>query len=400
MRIAVLFDSFGPYHIARLVAASRKCEILGVEVARRSRDYPWVPTNGAIGFRREVLVEHGTSDEADRRVLSARLDEVLSSFNPSVFAIPGWSNPTSCMALRWCIRRGVPAVLMSESQLIDEPRQPLKEWIKRQSLRAFAAALVGGRSHREYAIQLGMSADEIFLGYDAIENEHFARHSAAARENADEVRRELRLPSAFFLASSRFIPKKNLPFLLRCFARYRQECAGTPWDLVLLGDGPLRAEIESLVASLGLTSSICLPGFKQYGELPAYYGLAGAFVHVSTTEQWGLVVNEAMASGLPVVVSNRCGCAAELVGHCENGFQIDPSDETALSQFMEKIAGDAELRTAMGHASSNRIREWGPDRFASGLQAAATFAWRAGPRRRRYLNSLILRFLSSRRSTG
>jgi glycosyltransferase involved in cell wall biosynthesis len=84
-----------------------------------------------------------------------------------------------------------------------------------------------------------------------------------------------------------------------------------PWDLVLLGDGPLKADLCRLIDDLRIRNRVLMPGFKQYEELPAYYALARAFVHASATEQWGLVVNEASASGLPVIVSNRCGCVPE-----------------------------------------------------------------------------------------
>src|SRR5260221_4278528 len=119
MRIAVLFDNFGPYHIARLAAASREFELLGVEVARRSAEYSWTPTYGTNGFRRETLVEQDTSDRADRRAIAGRLETVLSSFSPTVLAIPGWSSRAALLALRWRIKNGVPAALMSERQLID-----------------------------------------------------------------------------------------------------------------------------------------------------------------------------------------------------------------------------------------------------------------------------------------
>ena len=79
-----------------------------------------------------------------------------------------------------------------------------------------------------------------------------------------------------------------------------------------------------------------LPGFKPYDELPVYYALANAFVHASTTEQWGLVVNEAIASGLPVIVSNRCGCAPELVNG--NGFTFDPTNEHELTARLLEMA--------------------------------------------------------------
>ena len=138
------------------------------------------------------------------------------------------------------------------------------------------------------------------------------------------------------------------------------------------GDGGLCPALESRISALGLATSVLLPGFKQYPDLPAYYGLAGAFIHPSRTEPWGLVVNEAMASGLPVLVSNRCGCARELVSHGDNGFQFDPTDVAAAAGYMMQIAHDHQQRlAAMGQASRNRIGQWGPDRFARGLRDAA-----------------------------
>ena len=170
--------------------------------------------------------------------------------------------------------------------------------------------------------------------------------------------------------------------------------AGTPWHLVLLGDGPLRPEIEALVAKLDLQNCVHLPGFRQYDQLPAYYGLAGAFVHASTTEQWGLVVNEAMASGLPVIVSNRCGCAADLVQEGVNGFTFDPHDAEQLAKLMLTISDPRFPTSDFGAASRRIIADWGPERFARGLQAAAECARQAGPARPGLLDQLILRLLA------
>jgi glycosyltransferase involved in cell wall biosynthesis len=118
-----------------------------------------------------------------------------------------------------------------------------------------------------------------------------------------------------------------------------------------------------------------LAGFRQYEELPAWYGLASAFVHASTTEQWGLVVNEAMASGLPVIVSERCGCAPDLVEHGVNGFTFDPYDVPALADLMQRVAAMTdERRAAMGAAGQRIIADWGPERFADGLMKAVQVA--------------------------
>ena len=136
--------------------------------------------------------------------------------------------------------------------------------------------------------------------------------------------------------------------------------AGDAWHLVLLGDGELRGELERRIALPDLAGAVILRGFRQYDELPAFYGLARAFVHASTTEQWGLVVNEAMAAGLPVLVSARCGCAQDLVRNGVNGFTFDPYDVEELAGLMQRVAAMTEgQRRAMGQASQTDHRRLG-----------------------------------------
>jgi glycosyltransferase involved in cell wall biosynthesis len=164
--------------------------------------------------------------------------------------------------------------------------------------------------------------------------------------------------------------------------------------LVLLGDGPLRPDLVRLISELGLQSCVLLPGFKQYDELPAYYALAGAFIHASTVEQWGLVVNEAMASGLPVLVSNRCGCAKDLVQENINGFTFDPNNIDQLSGLMVKISAGSFSRDAYGAASSRIIAGWNPDRFAQGLSQALQVALAAPLPRSNFVDRALLQLLS------
>jgi glycosyltransferase involved in cell wall biosynthesis len=248
-------------------------------------------------------------------------------------------------------------------------------------LRWFGAALCGGDNARDYLVELGMPAETIFLGYNAVDNLYFARRTDDVRIKgarpflAPGRQLDAAACGRYFLASARFVAKKNLVGLLDAYALYRSRLddSKSAWPLAILGDGPLRRELEAKRASLGLTDFVHLPGFVQYEGLPAYFGTAGAFVHASTTEQWGLVVNEAMASGLPVVVSNRCGCAATLVVDGENGFTFDPNDTAGLAGLLNTVAHRAD-RAVFGAASRLRIAAWGPERFAEGLEAAARCA--------------------------
>jgi glycosyltransferase involved in cell wall biosynthesis len=146
-----------------------------------------------------------------------------------------------------------------------------------------------------------------------------------------------------------------------------------PWGLVVLGDGPLKADLCHLISDLRLNDNVHLPGFKPYDELPVYYALANAFVHASTSEQWGLVVNEAIASGLPVIVSNRCGCAPELVNG--NGFTFDPaSDDELATRLLEMASLSDQERKRIGENSYRIAANFAPERFGEGLERAASMA--------------------------
>ena len=136
------------------------------------------------------------------------------------------------------------------------------------------------------------------------------------------------------------------------------------------------------------------PAFSITKNCRCFMAWLDAFVHASTTEQWGLVVNEAMASGLPVMVSNRCGCVFDLVREGCNGFAFDPYDVEQLARLMLRVGEmEDEERTQMGDVSRRIIAGWGPDRFARGLGEAIECAMRVGPIRAGLLDRLLLRGL-------
>jgi glycosyltransferase involved in cell wall biosynthesis len=286
---------------------------------------------------------------------------------------------------------------MSDSQAIDMPRKWWIEAVKRRVVGGFSAGLVAGSPHVAYLASLGMPRERICTGYDVVDNEFFAQGAHRARQFAAKTRDRLGLPERYFLASNRFLPKKNLLTLLRAYAGYRAAAGKDRWKLVLLGDGPMKDQLLALRKQLDLEADVQLPGFKQYHDLPAYYALAGTFVHASTSDQWGLVVNEAMAAGLPVLVSERCGCAPDLVAPGRNGFRFDPGDEPKLTGHLRKIAGGEYDLAAMAEASRAIIRAWSPQTFAVNLWKAAELALGA-PRRSNWLvDRLLLRALIHRR---
>ena len=375
--VAVVFQRFGPYHIARLRAAALHMTAIGIELSATDRTYAWATEDGR-GLSRHVVSPDIDAETAPG--LFAKVSRTLASTRPDAVAIAGWSHPGAMAALLWCAVHRVPAILMCESAEADAVRLSWREAIKRRIVSLFASALVGGSPHRRYLAKLGMPPEAVFEGYDVVDNAHFAAGAARARADADAVRARHGLPRRFFLTSSRMIGKKNLFAVLDAYRSYRSSAAMDAWDLVILGDGRLMPSIREAVARDGLTPHVHLPGFRQYADLPSYYGLAGAFVLASTTEQWGLVVNEAMAAGLPVLVSSRCGCSGELVRQGINGFTFDPATPAELAHRMQEVAADPMMAGAMATAGQDLIAEWGPDRFGANLRAAVDHALVA-PRR-------------------
>ena len=138
-------------------------------------------------------------------------------------------------------------------------------------------------------------------------------------------------------------------------------------------------------------------GFRQYGELPGYYAGAGAFIHPAHEEPWGLVVNEAMASGLPVLVSRRCGCAGDLVAEGENGFLLDPRDVGEMAGKLRQVAEmGREERERMGKKSREILARYGPEQFAGGMEKAVEAGIRNGNGREGVIERLLLEGLTRR----
>lgn len=383
----------GHYHHARIEAFARRASmrVTVIELCDTSefREFKL----GAVqdpNYETVTLYRDRHFSEISPTASCRAIGSALDDLKPDLLLVQGWSDTYALAPLCWAAHTGVPAVVTSETQAIDAPRHSWKEWVKKRVVNRFASALVGGSAHVKYLESLGMDSGRIYTGYDVVDNDHFARGACEARQDAAGYRRRLGVPERYFLASCRFIPKKNLARLLHGYADYRLQAGADACHLVLLGDGPLRPDLEAIRRDLALQDWVSMPGFKPYHELPAYYGLAEAFVHASSTEQWGLVVNEAMAAGLPVIVSNRCGCAPDLVHAGHNGITFDPYDVSALTAALHRMAADTEVRTSMGAESRKLIANWTPEQFADGLEQAVEAAANALHARRRSLAERVL----------
>jgi glycosyltransferase involved in cell wall biosynthesis len=187
--------------------------------------------------------------------------------------------------------------------------------------------------------------------------------------------------------------------LIDGFALWRSQLSESVEDLhlLILGDGPLRSDLEAQVEALGLKNYVLLPGASDYSELPSRYGLAEAFIHASSVEQWGLVVNEAMAAGLPVLVSSACGCVPQLVHPGINGFRFDPGTSSSIAAVITQFMNLQPIqRRRMGQASRRLVSGFGPEAFAAGLTAAVQHASQQNVAQMSRIDQVLIKRLMTR----
>jgi glycosyltransferase involved in cell wall biosynthesis len=269
-------------------------------------------------------------------------------------------------------------VLCSDSQEIDAPRRWWKEWVKRRLVARYDAGFASGTRAKAYLQKLGLPEDRIATGYDAIDNAFFAQRAAAVQAEATSWRSRLGLPQHFFLAVGRMIPKKGFPFLVRTYGRYieAERAAGRdPWGMVIIGDGPERAAIEAERARLPDPGQVLLPGYLTNEQASVYFGLASVFVMPSLyAEQWGLVVNEAMAAGLPVLASEICGATPDLVVDGRTGFSFPAGDEAKLAERMIWCSARTDQMPVLGVAARAQVEAFSTAYFATKLFDLANLA--------------------------
>lgn len=375
--IVIHWPRFGPYHLARIKQAATHLgqagmRVSGLEIASRDEIYSWADETGQPALERHLVFPGRYVEEVSLSDLWRRLSRLLNNIKPALVAINGYGSRDSLVLLAWCRQHSVPAILMSDSKADDFTRYPLREALKRLLVRQYAACLCAGNPHRKYLTNLGMKAERIRIGYDVVDNEFFWHSAEAARRSPAKYRHlpGLESDTPFFLVSSRWIARKNIPGILHAYHRYRQMMRGErtePWRLIILGDGPEASVVNQIILNKQI-EAVSLPGFRQYNDLPSYLGLASVFIHAPLQEQWGLVVNEAMASGLPVLVSTQCGCASDLIIPGVNGFTFDAANVPQLADLMAGFTRGEYDRVSMGAASHAHIQNWGLERFACGLE--------------------------------
>jgi glycosyltransferase involved in cell wall biosynthesis len=370
MRLIILTEIISPYRIPVFNALAQLPEIDLHVIFLAETDTSmrqWRVYTDEIRFSYQVLPSWRQRLGKHNLLVNKNVSVALGRACPDVILCGGYNYLASWQSLRWAKRNRVPLLLWCESTSSDQRNlyRPV-EVLKQRFLIECAGFVVPGKSAFAYVRQLTQS-QHIFIAPNTVDIELFSSRAEQARLQRSRLCGEVGLPERYFLYVGRLVQAKGVRDLLEAYAgldSLLREQVG----LVLVGDGPMRAELEAVSRSI-FPGIVHFPGFCQREELPAYYALAECLVLPTYSDTWGLVINEALACGLPIICSRVAGCAADLV--TSNGRLITPGNVLELMAAMAEVAADPLLRNEMCSESRKLIQNYTPARCALGIAEAA-----------------------------
>lgn len=369
-RIAFIWGQFGPYHMDRcesvVKAFGKTIEVVGIEVASKSDVYAWDPSGAGEGFRKITLFPgqsyadrgrwsrfwgllKGVFISGARHIFVCHIDQI------EYFAV--------ALVMRLMGRR---LYAMSESKFDDLQRSAWREVAKKLFYLPYHGVLVGGARTAQYMRFLGFDEGAIATGYDTV--------------GLDRVRRFAGMPPApggvpfaerHFTVIARMVEKKNLGLVIDAYRHYRDQAGAGARDLVFYGSGPLETELRTQAQGI---EGLHFAGFVQAEDVARGLAATLALILPSLEEQWGLVVNEALALGVPALVTDQVGSRDSLVRTGINGYIFEPDNSAGLARLMQLVAGNENEWRHLVEGTQKYAPLADASRFAEGVQALTGLA--------------------------
>jgi glycosyltransferase involved in cell wall biosynthesis len=390
-----MWTKYLPHHVARIRHTRKRLlalewHLTAIEVASKDALYPF-PENVSREDDYICLFSGKSYRALAPYTIHTTALRTIERLQPDVVIAPATPFPSGMASIKYCLQHNKISVMMDDAWEFSDRRGPIISAIKKVIHRNIDAAFIPAPSHAPYYLKMGFSPERIFYGVDTVDNDYFETFADMFRRQATTLRRELNLPSKYFLFVGRFIERKGIKTLLDAYCQYRKSSSKEKWGLILVGDGDEQKHHEERMKEFPEVKFVG----SQFGEnLCRYYGLASAFILPSEGETWGLVVNEAMASRLPVLISRGCGAGGELVEEGGNGWTFGVDDSGGLAQCMSAMTDlPAERLEQMGLHSSKIIDKWSLDTFADSVIAASSIQRRE---RGGFISYLVTKFWTGR----
>ncbi|HVC47830.1 MAG TPA: glycosyltransferase family 4 protein [Terracidiphilus sp.] len=366
-KLVFLWDNFGPLHADRCDAVAeyfgRKHQVVGIELASRSKVYDWVPESGSR-FQKVTLVEGRSVEEISGfQLFRKTLRACLSMGRNAHFFICHYQAPPIflCAVVLRMMGRRVYAIGCSKFD--DYARDLRREVAKSFLYLPYNGGIASGIRSTDYMRFLGIAVERVKSPYNAVSLARIRKMAGVppAPEGVPFAERH-------FTIVARLVAKKNLSMALKAFALYCAQTAN-PRSLHLFGTGPLEAQLREQAQADGIAVWVHFRGFQQTQEVSEAYGRSLAVLLPSIEEQFGNVVPEAMGMGLPVILSDNCGARDLLIRSGVNGFVIEPDNPEGMAYFMKLIAEDEQLWRRLAKSAREFAELSDSPRFAEAVAA-------------------------------
>jgi glycosyltransferase involved in cell wall biosynthesis len=334
-KFVFIWENLGPSHLDRVAALAATLQadssVVAIQFFGKSSVYQWdsahVMPFEIITLQRERKSKHSLS------LTFSLIRECLKIGRADIFLCHYEKVPVLLTAIIMRLL-GRKIFAMGDSKFDDYDRRLFTEFIKRFFFLPYHGALTASRRSRDYMRFFGFDHDRIELGYDSLSVDRIASLSGQplAPDGLPFINRD-------FVIVARLVPKKNLGVALEAFALWlTQTCH--PRDLHICGSGPLENDLRSHVAQLNITDRVHFHGFIQTDAISRILARSLCLILTSTEEQFGLVVIEAQAVGLPVLVTANAGACDELIEPGINGYILDPRNPRSCAALMLALSED------------------------------------------------------------
>jgi glycosyltransferase involved in cell wall biosynthesis len=366
-KIALLWTHFLPYHMDRCEAVTERlrghADVVAVEVAATKPTATFNPSLAGAGATKVTIFP---GREYDSIAFFPRFLGMLNVLRRCdwLFVGIGYGDP-AVIALSFCLRiLGKNVILMTDSKFDDHQRSALKEFGKSLLLVPYKGAVVSGHRSRRFVRYLGFRRRPILLGYDTVSIDRIERQ---AKDRIDL--QHTRWSDRTFVFIGRFIREKRVPYLIDCFANYVGKASKEPRRLVLIGSGYAESEAKQRAKELNVEHLVDFLGYQPSERVSQILAGALALILPSIEETWGLVVNEALAFNLPIIISDKAGARDLLVRNLINGFVIESDSINGFAEAMLQISESQATWDRMVIQSTRVRRNGDVSRFAEAVDS-------------------------------
>lgn len=309
----------------------------------------------------EVLFDDELNKILTRHKITSLLKRVIFH-NPKLIYLNGYYDSAYWAVIVYAKLKNIKIIIDSESTEMSRERVWWKEKLKKIIIPRLDGYLCLGKKATEYIIKLGVKKEKILSTRNiGIANDKVAQLHQNAFLIKDSIKKKLNLSPYNFIYAGRFSPIKNLLMLVEAFAQATEKYDNyLKWGLILSGDGSEKEALKSLVASKNIQRVTFLPACEWH-EVPARYALADVAILPSLFEPFGFLVNEALVYGMPIIVSNYCGSAYDLVQEGENGYTFNPNNKEELVEKMGKMMNNVSEHKMMGEKGKKLVAHFHPD---------------------------------------